>query len=184
MMNIKDIKDIKAIKDISKQGWLALIIALITILVLIAIFTYSKPKHSSSQSNNNNNNNTEPTVNTTLTVRPKKNDTDSDLVVRQSYTATINGTKVAVPVSKDTSPSTLKGTQQAVLVQDIDVTQLVKPLVPKWELGVGLGVHKDDVYIPVSIQRNYKIDRALAFEVHLDKHLHPNGLSVTHKWCF
>lgn len=182
MMNIKDIK---AIKDISKQGWLALIIALITILVLIAIFTYSKPKHSSSQSNNNNNNNTEPTVNTTLTVRPKKNDTDSDLVVRQSYTATINGTKVAVPVSKATSTTgTLKGTQQAVLVQDIDVTQLVKPLVPKWELGVGLGVHKDDVYIPVSIQRNYKIDRALAFEVHLDKHLHPNGLSVTHKWCF
>lgn len=180
------------IKDISKQGWLALIIALITILVLIAIFTYSKPKHSVTESNNNNN--TESTVNTTLTTQlttqltahPKKNDTDSDLVVRQSYTATINGTKVTVPVSKATSTTTgtLKGTQQAVLVQDIDVTQLVKPLVPKWELGVGLGVHKDDVYIPVSIQRNYKIDRALAFEVHLDKHLQPNGLSVTHKWCF
>lgn len=37
-----------------------------------------------------------------------------------------------------------------------------------WELGVGVGVHNDKAYVPVSLQRNYKKDRSLMFELHYD----------------
>ena len=42
-----------------------------------------------------------------------------------------------------------------------------------WEMGVGLGVHKGDVYVPVSIQRNYSRSHSVAIEMHIDP-LHPS----------
>lgn len=37
-----------------------------------------------------------------------------------------------------------------------------------WELGVGVGVHDDKAYIPISLQRNYKKDRSIVLELHYD----------------
>ena len=37
-----------------------------------------------------------------------------------------------------------------------------------WEWGTGAGIHDGDVYIPISLQRNYSKDRAVEAEVHVD----------------
>lgn len=37
-----------------------------------------------------------------------------------------------------------------------------------WELGVGVGVHDDKAYIPVSLQRNYNKNHSVALELHYD----------------
>lgn len=128
--------------------------------------------------------NTESTLTTEIQASQKVSNDEPDLTLSQNYVATINGHKVTVPV-QHVSKSDTKGTT-VTLQQDIDVSTLVKPLVPKWEIGVGIGVHKADVYVPVAIQRNYKIDRAVEAVIHLDSRncLKPNGVTVMHKWCF
>lgn len=37
-----------------------------------------------------------------------------------------------------------------------------------WYRGVGIGIHNSDIYIPVSVQRNYSKDRAVNAQVNLD----------------
>ncbi len=37
-----------------------------------------------------------------------------------------------------------------------------------WELGVGLGVHDSDKYVPISLQRNYDKCHSVAVEAHYD----------------
>lgn len=37
-----------------------------------------------------------------------------------------------------------------------------------WELGVGLGVHDSDKYVPISLQRNYDKCHSVAIEAHYD----------------
>ena len=37
-----------------------------------------------------------------------------------------------------------------------------------WELGVGVGVHDDKAYIPISLQRNYNKNHSVALELHYD----------------
>lgn len=36
-----------------------------------------------------------------------------------------------------------------------------------WEMGVGIGVHEGDYYVPVSLQRNYSRNHSVEVEVHL-----------------
>lgn len=38
-----------------------------------------------------------------------------------------------------------------------------------WEAGIGVGVHDQNFYIPVSIQRNYSKSHSVEAEIHLDK---------------
>ena len=118
------------------------------------------------------------TSTTTLEVTPKETKSDPDLIVETKYVAKVNGQMVTAPVTTHIDESTAKVTTE------IDVTPLVKQMTPKWELGVGIGYHKDDLYVPVSIQRNYKMDKAVVFEVHLDPsdNMRPNGVEVQHKW--
>ena len=52
-----------------------------------------------------------------------------------------------------------------------------------WEAGVGVGVHDNNWYIPVSLQRNYDKNHSIEAEVHLDKDIvnkHISGGAV--KW--
>ena len=37
-----------------------------------------------------------------------------------------------------------------------------------WELGAGIGVHRENWYIPISLQRNFNKNRATETEIHLD----------------
>lgn len=117
---------------------------------------------------------------TAVTVRRKSTEHDPDLVVTQKYTASINGKKVSVPMV------TSKDSTTATVTQSVDVTALVKPLLPRWEAGVGVGYDNDGFYVPVAIQRNYKPDRSLEFTIHLNPRdgMKPNGGSMIHKWHF
>lgn len=68
---------------------------------------------------------------------------------------------------------------------EIDVSDLVEPLIPKWEAGIGIGTHKGDHYIPFSIQRDYDEDKALRVELHVKPygpHRGLNGFEVQHIW--
>lgn len=117
---------------------------------------------------------------TSLSVTQKSHRDDPDLVVSTKYVADINGQRVEAPVVSTVDQSTAKVTTE------VNVTPLVKQMVPDWEIGVGVGYSNDDVYIPVSVQRNYKVDRAVSVEIHLDPddRMSPCGVEVQHKWMF
>lgn len=55
-----------------------------------------------------------------------------------------------------------------------------------WSIGTGLGVHDGDVYVPVSISRQYDNNKAVEVQVNLDpsKNMKPEGVQVMHKWYF
>lgn len=55
-----------------------------------------------------------------------------------------------------------------------------------WSIGTGLGINDDDVYVPLSISRQYKKDRAVDVQINLDPddNMKPNGVQVMHRWYF
>lgn len=55
-----------------------------------------------------------------------------------------------------------------------------------WSAGTGLGVHNGDVYVPVSVSRQYDNNKAVEVQVNLDpsKNMKPEGVQVMHKWYF
>lgn len=125
-----------------------------------------------------------------LNVTLKETPEDSDLVVTQKYVATINNKKVEVPVIDKTTPasaSTASATSYtATLQQEVDITPLVAHMVPRWELGVGLGRQEGgNTYIPVSVQRNYTYNKAVQVELHIDpRNQKVSGVEIQHKWRF
>lgn len=130
-------------------------------------------------------------VNSDLSVKEKTSPSEPDLEVSQKYTAVINGKKVEVPVNAATGSTAPASTgtngTSASLRQEVDITPLVDHMVPKWELGVGIGKQKGDsrYYVPLSLQRNYAFDKAIQFELHVDpSDKKINGVEVQHKWRF
>lgn len=125
-----------------------------------------------------------------LSAAQKASPNDPDLVVTQKYVANINGKKVEVPIvaqGSSASPATTGAgnSTTATLKQEIDVSPLVAHMIPKWELGVGVGKNKDSgVYIPLSIQRNYEVSKGVQFEIHLDTSGKIVGTEIQHKWRF
>lgn len=114
----------------------------------------------------------------TLKVTQKESESSPDLVLHNKYIAKIDGEIVEAPIT------TTKDNTTATVTNTIDITPLVKQMTPKWEAGVGIGVHDSEAYIPVSIQRNYKQDRAVEVEVQVDTKGNFKGAEVTHKWLF
>lgn len=55
-----------------------------------------------------------------------------------------------------------------------------------WSVGTGLGVHNGDVYVPVSVSRQYDNNKAVEVQVNLDpsKNMKLEGVQVMHKWYF
>lgn len=55
-----------------------------------------------------------------------------------------------------------------------------------WSIGTGLGINDDEVYVPLSVSRQYEKDRAIDIQINLDpdKNLEPNGVQVMHRWYF
>lgn len=55
-----------------------------------------------------------------------------------------------------------------------------------WSIGTGLGINDDEVYVPLSISRQYKKDRAVDIQINLDPddNMKPNGAQVMHRWYF
>lgn len=132
-------------------------------------------------------------LSTTISVANKKSEHSPDLEVKQTYVANINGKEVEVKVKDNEQPKTPAASADATapvgttatVSQTIDLTPFVDAMRPDWELGVGIGRNDSKTYIPVSLQRNYKYDRALLFEIHLDAHDRSvKGFEVQHKWSF
>lgn len=99
-----------------------------------------------------------------LTVTPKKDDNDNDLLITHTYKATIDNEVVKIPVRTVPSSSDSGSNSNTVTFkQELDITPLVKDYEKKknWEIGTGIGVHDNDVYIPISLQRNFSKDKAL-----------------------
>ena len=134
----------------------------------------------------------------TIMVTPNKEPHDV-LVVHESLVASNGNRKVEVPIrnikapivvdNNYNNPSTPNPDNNKTVTYEnkIDVSALVRPLVPKWEIGTGVGTHRGNVYVPVSVQRDYKgVDKAVRVEVHLDPkdRMAPKGVEVQHIWKF
>lgn len=133
------------------------------------------------------------TTDIAISVTNKKSEHSPDLELNQTYVANINGKEVEVKVKDNEQPKTPAASAgatasistTATVSQTIDLTPFVDAMRPDWELGVGIGRNDSKTYIPVSLQRNYKYDRALQFEIHLDAHDRSvKGFEVQHKWSF
>ena len=119
-----------------------------------------------------------------LLVKPKEKPSDPDLKVTQKYVAKVNGKTVEVPLITPKEP-TLKDSQ-VTLEQTLDVSAAVKPLLPKWSIGVGIGRYGSETYIPMSITRHYKpAKRSLQFTLKYstDKQKITGG-EIQHLWNF
>lgn len=124
----------------------------------------------------------------TLSATYKETKDAPDLVADTTYVAIINGNKVAVPVATKTNKVVNDNGATditATVTTEVDLTNLM-PKAPNWELGVGVGAHEGDMYIPVSLQRNYKRNRAVYTELHLDPsdNFKVNGIAVQYKVKF
>ena len=55
-----------------------------------------------------------------------------------------------------------------------------------WGVGTGIGANNNDVYIPITVSRQYKKDKSIDFQVNLDpnNNIKINGVQVVHKWHF
>ena len=124
-----------------------------------------------------------PTVTTksTLSVTPKSTKSEPDLIVSNKYVAKIDGKLVEAPIIKDVSNT--EG-NTAHVSTTIDVTPLVNKMTPKWEAGVGVGYVDNDVLPCMTLQRNYKHDKAVEAVIQIDTSGNFKGASLVHKWRF
>lgn len=117
----------------------------------------------------NNNNQAEedapPTITTKVSIKEKSKPTDADLQMEQTYIATINQQTYRIPIK-----TTSKDNTTATIDQTIDLTPLLKDTIEKkrpWEIGMGIGIQDNKLYMPVSIQRNYNNKHALELQLNL-----------------
>lgn len=108
---------------------------------------------------------TMPTIKTKLSIKEKEKPTDADLQMEQTYVATINQHTYRLPVKNVT-----KDNMTATIDQTIDLTPLLKDTLEKkrpWEIGIGVGIQDNKLYVPVSVQRNYNNKHALELQLNI-----------------
>lgn len=129
------------------------------------------------------------TTESTLSVTKKTTESEPDLIVSNKYVAKIDGKLVEVPMKPDVSYKDKKKnnnttTTTTTVSTTIDVTPLVKQMTPKWEVGVGVGYVDKDVLPCMTLQRNYKHDKAVEAVIQIDTDGNFKGASLVHKWRF
>lgn len=122
------------------------------------------------------------TTQSTLSVTKKTTESEPDLIVSNKYVAKIDGKLVEAPM-KNVSYKDKNNTTTTVSTT-IDVTPLVKQMTPKWEAGVGVGYVNNDVLPCMTLQRNYKHDKAVEAVIQIDTSGNFKGASLIHKWRF
>lgn len=122
------------------------------------------------------------TTQSTLSVTKKTTESEPDLIVSNKYIAKIDGKLVEAPM-KNVSYKDKNSTTTTVSTT-IDVTPLVKQMTPKWEAGVGIGYIDKDVLPCMTLQRNYKHDKAVEAVIQIDTDGNFKGASLVHKWRF
>ena len=170
------------------------------VLGTLSCYWWFMPKETQSNLYPNMSNSTSGLLSTTsVQVVPKSSPGEEDLIVSQKYTAVINGEKVSVPIVKATtnsdrqpgSPSgdanvaaqdnQVSGTNKVIVSQAIDMTPVLSKLKPTWELGLGYNYLDNKHYGCVSIQRNYKKNKALDLTCQIRDN-QVKGIMVQHKW--
>ena len=126
----------------------------------------------------------QPTTQSTLSVTQKSTKSDPDLVVSNKYVAKIDGKLVEAPMKIQKEDSTAGSGTTAVVSTTIDVTPIVNKMTPRWEAGVGIGYVDKDVLPCMTLQRNYKHDKAIEAVIQIDTDGNFKGASVIHKWRF
>lgn len=122
------------------------------------------------------------TTQSTLSVTKKITKSDPDLIVSNKYVAKIDGKLVETPIKNVSYKD--KNSTTATVSTTIDVTPLVKQMTPKWEAGVGVGYVDNDVSPCMTLQRNYKHDKAVEAVIQIDTSGNFKGASLVHKWRF
>lgn len=122
------------------------------------------------------------TTQSTLSITKKTTESEPDLIVSNKYVAKIDGKLVEAPM-KNVSYKDKNSTTTTVSTT-IDVTPLVKQMTPKWEAGVGVGYVDKDVLPCMTLQRNYKHDKAVEAVIQIDTSGNLKGASLVHKWRF
>lgn len=122
------------------------------------------------------------TTQSTLSVTKKITENEPDLIVSNKYVAKIDGKLVEAPM-KNVSYKDKNSTTTTVSTT-IDVTPLVKQMTPKWEAGIGVGYVDKDVLPCMTLQRNYKHDKAVEAVIQIDTSGNFKGASLVHKWRF
>ena len=122
------------------------------------------------------------TTQSTLSVTKKTTESEPDLIVSNKYVAKIDGKLVEAPM-KNVSYKDKNNTTTTVSTT-IDVTPLIKQMTPKWEAGVGVGYVDNDVLPCMTLQRNYKHDKAVEAVIQIDTDGNLKGASLVHKWRF
>ena len=122
------------------------------------------------------------TTQSTLSVTKKITESEPDLIVSNKYVAKIDGKLVEAPMKNVSYKD--KNSTTATVSTTIDVTPLVKQMTPKWEAGVGVGYVDKDVLPCMTLQRNYKHDKAVEAVIQIDTSGNFKGASLIHKWRF
>lgn len=122
------------------------------------------------------------TTQSTLSVTKKVTESDPDLIVSNKYVAKIDGKLVEAPIKNVSYKD--KNSTTATVSTTIDVTPLVKQMTPKWEVGVGVGYVDNDILPCMTLQRNYKHDKAVEAVIQIDTSGNFKGASLVHKWRF
>lgn len=135
-----------------------------------------------------------PTAGTTVTVRPKENPNDPDLILDNKYIAKINGKTFEVPtITKEAQSTGTDGsatgtrTEQTKVETVLDVSGLVNSQLPKWEIGTGITLDSNGKpSIPIAIQRNYKTNKAIEITATFDpkEKAQLKEVILLHKWKF
>ena len=122
------------------------------------------------------------TTQSTLSVTKKTTESEPDLIVSNKYVAKIDGKLVEAPMKNVSYKD--KNNTTTTISTTVDVTPLVKQMTPKWEAGVGIGYVDKDVLPCMTLQRNYKHDKAVEAVIQIDTSGNFKGASLVHKWRF
>ena len=172
------------IQWIKEEGYKILIPFFIVLIILIMVILPWLKKKEETKDTLQSSLST-PQVSSSISVVPKEKPSDPDLKVTQKYTAQINNKTVEIPLSKPKETLSTDG-QTVVVSQTVDMTAAVKPMLPRWSIGTGVGRYHSETYIPLSITRHYKpLKRSLqvTLKYSIDKGKISGG-EVQHLWNF
>ena len=172
------------IQWIKEEGYKILIPFFIVLIILIMVILPWLKKKEETKDTLQSSLST-PQVSSSISVVPKEKPSDPDLKVSQKYVAQINNKTVEIPLSKPKETLSTDG-QTVVVSQTVDMTAAVKPMLPRWSIGTGVGRYHSETYIPLSVTRHYKpLKRSLQFTLKysIDKGKISGG-EVQHLWNF
>ena len=114
-------------------------------------------------------------IGSSTSVSIEKKTIEPDLEVSTKYVTKVNDKYIEVP----TKTTYDRSTDKVIVRQEVEIPNVFKK---NWEVGVGVS---SDIEPVVSLQRNYKVDKAIELIVIIDKEQGRVSKGVLmHKWKF